>query len=321
MTPTDGGRVLRLATRGSPLALFQARRVADRLQALPEHPRCELVVVRTSGDERPDLPLTQIGGQGAFVKEVQTAVLEGAADLAVHSAKDLPSLTPPGLLLASCPERADPRDALVGARLADLPTAALVATGSVRRRAQLAWLRPDLGFCELRGNMATRLRRAQDIGAGVLAFAALERLGLSAHVAEVLEPRVMLPQVGQGALALECREEDHDTATLLRAVDDPPAHAALQAERAFLAELGGGCSLPIGALATFRDEATLVIDGMLASRDGRIVLRRAVDGPAAQPAVLGRRLAGELLDGCGGRALDDWRDDCDVARDAGQSSP
>jgi len=312
VTPIGGdrhGRTLRLATRGSPLALFQARRVADRLGALPGAPRCQAVVVQTTGDALVDVPVAQLGGQGAFVKEVQLAVLDGRADLAVHSAKDLPSLTPPGLVLACVPERVDPRDALVGATLEGLATGTTVATGSVRRRAQLAWLRPDLTFCDLRGNMATRLQRALEVGAGVLAFAALERLGLSAQVAEVLDPRTLLPQVGQGALAVECRHDDSAVLELLAAVDDPEAHTAVEAERGFLGALGGGCTLPLGALAVLGDGATrLTIDGFLASRDGRILLRRSISGPSSAPEELGRRLAYVLLDECGGRSLDDWAD-------------
>jgi hydroxymethylbilane synthase len=313
VTPIGGdreGRTLRLATRGSPLALFQARRVADRLAELPGAPHCEPVVVLTSGDTLVDVPVAQLGGQGAFVKEVQLAVLDGRADLAVHSAKDLPSVTPPGLVLACVPERADPRDALVGCTLESLSSGATVATGSVRRRAQLAWLRPDLTFCDLRGNMATRLERALEVGAGVLALAALERLGLSAHVVEVLDPRTLLPQVGQGALAVECRDGDQAVLELLAAVDDPVAHGAVRAERAFLAALGGGCTLPLGALAVLDDDgAQLSIDGFLASRDGRVLLRRCVHGPVSEPEELGRRLTAVLLDECGGRSLDDWAED------------
>jgi hydroxymethylbilane synthase len=300
-------RTLRIATRGSPLALFQARRVAERLSGLPGTPRCEPVVVQTTGDALADVPVAQLGGTGAFVKEVQLAVLDGRADLAVHSAKDLPSVTPPGLVLACVPERADPRDALVGGTLDDLGTGATVATGSVRRRAQLAWLRPDLTFCDLCGNMATRLERALEVGAGVLAFAALERLELTAQVAEVLDPRTLLPQVGQGALAVECRQGDTAMLELLAAVDDSAAHSAVRAERAFLGALGGGCTLPLGALAVLTDGGTqLTIDGFLASRDGRILLRRSLSGPVSEPGELGRRLAHVLLDECGGRFLDDW---------------
>ncbi len=281
--------------------------MAERLSGLPGSPHCDIVVVQTTGDALADVPVAQLGGQGAFVKEVQLAVLDGRADLAVHSAKDLPSATPPGLVLACVPERADPRDALVGCTLADLPAGATVATGSVRRRAQLAWLRPDLTFSDLRGNMATRLQRARDVGAGVLALAALERLGLTDDVAEVLEPRTLLPQVAQGALAVECRDGDRAVLELLAAVDDVAAHGAVLAERAFLGALGGGCTLPLGALAVpSADGALLTIDGCLASRDGRIVLRHALSGPLSAPAELGRRLSGVLLDDCGGRSLDDW---------------
>jgi hydroxymethylbilane synthase len=322
-TPGGGPHdALRLATRGSPLALFQARRIAAILERAGAVGPCELVVVATSGDVRAEVPVAEIGGQGAFVKEVQTAVLEGRADVAVHSAKDLPAQTPPGLVLACAPERADPRDALVGARLDDLAPGALVATGSVRRRAQLAWLRPDLTFCELRGNMATRLQRAEAIGAGVLALAALDRLGLADHVTEVLEPGALLPQVGQGTLAAECRADDDAVRRILDVADDPVVHAGLDAERAFLAALGGGCTLPLGALATAdADGATLCVEGLLASRDGRIVLRHRVAGPSADAAVLGLRLARALLDDCGGSDLDDWSPPEEPVPDAARVRP
>ena len=213
----------------------------------------------------------------------------------MHSAKDLPSATPPGLVLACVPERADPRDALVGATLDALSSGATVATGSVRRRAQLAWLRPDLTFCDLRGNMATRLERARVVGAGVLALAALERLELTAHVAEVLDTRTLLPQVGQGALAVECRAGDEAVLELLAAVDDSAAHGAVRAERAYLAALGGGCTLPLGALAVPSDDGEqLSIDGFLASRDGRILLRRCLRDRRRTP----RRSAADSPQSC-----------------------
>jgi hydroxymethylbilane synthase len=294
-----------VATRGSPLARWQARRVVELVSVLPGAPHCAELVVRTTGDALSEVPVAQLGGQGAFVKEVQSAVLDGRADLAVHSAKDLPSTTPPGLVLACVPERADPRDVLVGTRLDDLKPGATVATGSVRRRAQLAWLRPDLSFCDLRGNMATRIERARRVDAGVLALAALERLGLTADIAEVLEPGTLLPQVGQGALAVECRHDDHEVLALLDAVDDRWAHAEVAAERAFLAALGGGCTLPLGALARHGGVGSeMAIEGMLASRDGRVMLRRRLIGTV--PDELGRQLALELLHDCGGSSLDDW---------------
>ncbi|HUY63906.1 MAG TPA: hydroxymethylbilane synthase [Acidimicrobiales bacterium] len=307
MAETSGAprpRPLRLATRGSPLARFQAQEVARRIGAVPGAPAVDVVVVSTTGDRLADVPLDLLGGQGVFVKEVQAAVLDGRADLAVHSAKDLPSVTPPGLVLACVPERLDPRDALVGSRLDQLDPGAVVATGSVRRRAQLAWLRPDLTYCELRGNMDRRLATARAEGAGVMAVAALVRLGLAGEVAEVLEPADMMPQVGQGALAVECRHDDEDVRGLLEAFDDLSAHRALRAERAFLAALGGGCSLPAGALAVVEAGGTLAIDGMLASADGRVMLRSSASGD--DPEALGASLAGHLLDGAGGRSLGDW---------------
>ncbi|MDA8292631.1 MAG: hydroxymethylbilane synthase, partial [Actinomycetota bacterium] len=230
------GRVLRLATRGSPLARVQADLVAARLRVADPTVAVEVVVVETAGDRRTDVPISSFSGQGVFVVEVERAVLEGVADVAVHSAKDLPSGDPPpGLVLASVPDRADARDALVGSTLGGLAPGATVATGAARRRAQLASARPDLAFEELRGNMATRLARVPAGGAVVVALAALLRLGLGERAAEVLPTSVVLPQVGQGALALRCREGDADAIERAGAIDDASAHRAVRAERAFLA--------------------------------------------------------------------------------------
>ena len=289
-------RPLRVATRGSELARWQADRVATLLGA-----DAELVVVSTTGDQRTDVPIHAIGGTGVFVKEVQQAVLDGRADVAVHSAKDLPaSDNPDGLVIAAIPERADPRDALVGSTLAALPAGARVATGSVRRRAQLVSLRPDLTFAELRGNIATRLARAADYDAVVVAAAALERLGLVDRVDELLDPSVMLPQVGQGALAVECRVDDDDALPRVTAIDDRRRHDAVDAERAYLAELGGGCDLPCGALAHVDDGDEIEIEALLAATDGHVVLRATAR--ATDPVVAGRAVAAELMDR-GGRSL------------------
>lgn len=285
--------------------MFQAERVARLMSAADGGRRCETAVVQTKGDRLAEAPIEAIGGQGAFVKEVSNALLEERADVAVHSAKDLPSTPQAGLVLAAVPERADPRDALVGSRLEELAPGSLVATGSVRRRAQLAWLRPDLTFCELRGNVARRVERSTQVGAGVLAMAALERLGLAENAAEVLEPSVLMPQVGQGALAVECREGDREMLELLALVDDADLHAALSAERAFLAALGSGCSLPCGALAS-KEGGTVVLDAVLASRDGHVLLRRCESGE--DPNELGRHVALGLLSEGGGSALEDWQD-------------
>ena len=295
--------MISIATRASTLARWQAERVGRLLGNDVEY-----VFVTTTGDRDRTSDLHSIGGQGVFTKEVQQAVLDGAADVAVHSAKDLPSQTPDGLLLASVPERADPRDALVGCTLASLPAGAMVGTGSVRRRTQLAALRTDIGFGPLRGNIETRLRKRAELGydAVVVAAAALERFGLAGEIAELLEPGVMLPQVGQGALAAECRTDDGRTIDRFAAIDDGATRACVEAERAFLAELGGGCTLPVGALASYArlpgdDGPRLVLDALLASLDGHIVLRTRVTGD--EPVDVGATAAADLLDSQGGRDL------------------
>lgn len=287
---------IRIATRGSRLALWQAERVAGLLGG-----DVELVVVSTTGDQRTDVPIWTIGGTGVFVKEVQQAVLEDRADLAVHSAKDLPSETAAGLLLAAVPERADPRDALVGRPLSDVPAGGRIGTGSVRRQAQLAAMRPDLRFESLRGNIETRISKAAEFDAVVVAMAALQRLDLADRAAEVLEPSVMLPQVAQGALAIECRAGDEPTIGRLAALDDHAVRRAVEAERAFLRRLGGGCDLPCGALAEARPDGTVVIEVLLATLDGKTVLRARHEG--VEPEVVGAEAARILLDENGGRDL------------------
>jgi hydroxymethylbilane synthase len=290
---------LRAATRASELARWQTNHVGELLGR-----EIEAILVDTSGDRRGEVPIWEIGGQGVFVKEVQAAVLDGRADIAVHSAKDLPSAPTAGLALAAVPERDDPRDALVGSALDDLPAGAVVATGSVRRRAQLAWARPDLTFAGLRGNIATRLAKAPRYDAVLVALAALRRLGRTDQVAEALDPAVMLPQVSQGALAVECRLDDDDTLAVVAAIDHAPSRRAVDAERAFLAELGGSCDLPVAAHARLLGGEELELAGMVSSLDGRVMLRQSAAGPESGP--LGRSLARHLLDDCGGQAvLDD----------------
>jgi hydroxymethylbilane synthase len=300
------GTILRLATRGSPLALRQAAMVGAALSAAHPGLVTEPVVVRTSGDRQPDVSLDRIGGQGVFTKEVQAAVADGRADVAVHSAKDLPPETPAGLTLAAVPERGDVRDALVGLPLEELPAGAVVATGSPRRRAQLANLRPDLTFADLRGNMDRRLRQAESgsVAAVVAAMVALDRLGWSDRAAAVLPVSLMLPQVGQGALALECREDDRATTSMLAAVDHGPSRRAVAAERAFLSSIGGSCALPVGALGHPAPGGGLLLEAMVASGDGRVVVR--VVGRGDDPAALGRSLARRLLGEAGGSSIEGW---------------
>jgi hydroxymethylbilane synthase len=303
---------MRLATRGSPLALHQTAIVTELLQAV--HPGLEIepVVVRTRGDENANAPLDRIGGQGVFVTEVEAAVTDGRADAAVHSAKDMTSVLPAHLVLGAVPPRADPRDGLVGCTLAGLPAGALVATGSARRRAQLAYLRPDLVFADLRGNMA---RRVDAAGAGgvtavVVAVAALERLGWTDRLSDVLDPMDVLPQAGQGAIAVQCRADDEGTCALLHAIDHEPSHRSLRAERAVLAALGGSCTVPVGAFAEEHPlgSARLRAHGLVASADGHLLIRLSRRGD--DPEVLGTELAQALLQG-GAAAIDgfaSWAD-------------
>lgn len=295
--------MIRIATRGSDLARWQAEHVASRLRDAHGSVEVELVVVSTTGDRRRDTPIWEMGGKGVFSAEVQAAVLDGRADVAVHSAKDLPSVSVPGLTLAAVSERGDPRDALVGATLADLPVGALVATGSVRRRAQLANVRPDLTFTGLRGNIPTRLEKAGRFGAIVVAAAALQRLGRGDRITEVLEPNDVVPQAAQGALAVECRADDEQTRALLAPLNDPASRRAVDAERGFLAELGGDCNLPAGAYAAAAADGGLELTGLLASLDGHVALRHRAEQVSGDPADLGRSVARYLLDEAGGAAL------------------
>jgi hydroxymethylbilane synthase len=289
---------LRLGTRGSPLALWQARHVAELLRPHAAGRPIELVLIETTGDRARDRPLAQIGGDGLFTKEIQNALLAGTADVAVHSLKDLPTLPVPELLLAAVPARGPTGDALVShrhARFDTLPRGATVATSSLRRRAQALCRRPDLNLVNVRGNVETRLRKLEEQGldALLLAEAGLRRLGLEGHITEVLDREWMLPAVGQGALGLECRADDPSTRALLGLLDDPATHCAVLAERALLRGLGGGCLVPLGALAVVEGQ-TLTLRGAVLSPDGRRRLAGTAAGPTAMAEAVGQRLAGEL---------------------------
>lgn len=286
-------RSLRIATRSSAQARTQAQGAADALIAAHPDLDVELVFVDTMGDRRQDVPLHTIGGQGVFVKEVQRAVLDGRADLAAHSAKDLPSTPADGLVIAAFCERRSAADALVGASLADLAPGAPVATGSVRRRAQLTAVRPDLDFRELRGNIQTRLSKVPDGGAIVMAVAAMQILGITDLIAEELDPELFVPAVGQGCVAVECGGHDERTRELLFAIDHAPTRRAVELERAFLAELGSGCSLPVGAHVVGD-----VLHAFLAEPEHRRHLRRVVELPADADTALGlaRRTARAMHD-------------------------
>lgn len=290
---------MKLGTRGSALALWQANRVAERLQARwPEIP-VEIVIIKTHGDVRQDVPLRAVAGKGIFVREIEAALIAGDIDLAVHSAKDLQSEDLAGLTLAAFCERADPRDALVSPHgtLAALPKGARVGTGSARRIAQIAHRRPDLRFAEIRGNVDTRLAKLQrgDCDALALAVAGLERLGRGAVIAERLSIDACLPQVGQGCVAVQCRADDTDTIDAVRAAcDHGPTRAAVTAERAFLARLGGGCTAPVAAHARLMGDG-MTLAALVARRDGAQVLKAERRGAAEEGTLLARAVHDDLL--------------------------
>lgn len=298
------GPPVRLATRQSALALAQARLVAGALREAWPGLEVELVPVVTEGDRRRDVATTELGGKGVFTAAVQEAVLEGRADLAVHSAKDLPAAQVAGLVLAAVPERADPRDVLVARRpvggLDDLRPGASVGTGSPRRVALLRWLRPDLEVLPIRGNVDTRLRKARsgEFDAVVLAAAGLERLGLGEELTAPLDPELFTPAPGQGCLAVEARESDTRVLALVSAITHRPSRVALRAERAFLATLGGSCTLPAGAILSRNSDSRLEIQGFLSAVDGKGLVRERLAGPLDDPESLGQVLATRLLDVC-----------------------
>jgi hydroxymethylbilane synthase len=294
--------MLVIASRGSQLALWQAHWVERQLGQMGLDTRIE--VIKTTGDTITGVPLAQVGTKGLFTKEIEEALLGERADLAVHSLKDLPTELPSGLVLAGVPVREDPRDALVGCHLDDLRPGAKVGTSSLRRAAQLRKLRPDLVVEPVRGNLDTRLRKLDEgrYDAILLAAAGLKRLGWSDRIAEVLAPEVMCPAVGQGALALESRQQGAGK-DACAALDHAETRAAVTAERAVLAALGGGCQVPIGAHATVA-EGRLRLVAIVASPDGSELVRAESQGPVADAAALGRDLAAELLGRGARRILD-----------------
>jgi hydroxymethylbilane synthase len=293
--------MLVIASRGSQLALWQARWVASQLALAGYESRID--IVKTTGDRITGVPLSKIGTKGLFTKEIEEALLDGRADIAVHSLKDLPADLPDGLVLAAIPPREDPSDAIVGRRLDQLPQGATVGTSSLRRSAQLRHLRPDLAIEPVRGNVDTRLRKLDEgqYAAIVLAAAGLNRLGLAGRIAESFPVTVMCPAVGQGALAIETRGSGKGF-DVCGALDHGPTRDAVTAERAALATLGGGCQLPIGALATIAGER-LSIAGMVASPDGTEIIRADTAGAAADASAIGRALGEELLRLGAGRIL------------------
>ena len=297
--------VLTLGTRKSKLALAQTSLVRTALLAAHAGLTVDVEHITTKGDIILDRPLSAIGDKGLFIVEIEEAMRSGRVDAAVHSAKDLPATLPPDMALVAFPRRADARDALLsrsGLGLRRLPAGALVGTSSLRRACQLRAVRPDLRLEDLRGNVDTRLRKLQEgqYDAIILAAAGLVRLGLAGEITEYLEPDLMVPAVGQGVMAIEARSADAEIAELFASLDDQTTRATITAERAFLARIGGGCQVPVGAYATIENR-TLHLIGMIGARDGRQV-RGELRAAVGDPHQLGSELADELL-GCGGREL------------------
>ena len=296
-----------IATRGSSLALWQANHVKAQLEDLGDGLTVSLIIVRTKGDIIQDVPLSQVGGKGLFVKEIEEALLDGRADLAVHSIKDVPMVFPEGLILGCVPQREVFTDCFLSCRYPSidaLPEGAHVGTSSLRRQAQLLSRRPDLSVSSLRGNVDTRLRKLKEglYDGIILASAGLKRLGLSAPHMQHIAPEVLLPAIGQGALGLECREDDYDLLVRLADLEDRSSRVCVNAERALLAGLDGGCQVPIAGHADLIDEETLVLKGLVAEVDGSNMFISEKRGDASLAEKIGGELASELLD-MGGRAI------------------
>jgi hydroxymethylbilane synthase len=303
---------LRIATRKSQLALWQAEHVAALLRAAQPGVEIELVPLLTQGDRIQDRSLAAIGGKGLFIKELEVAIKELRADIAVHSMKDVPADLPPGFAIGAVLTRADPRDALITrngvARIEDLPHGAVVGTSSLRRQAQLCALRPDLKIEALRGNVDTRLRKLDEgsMAAIVLACAGLIRLGLESRITARLDPKLCLPAVTQGVIGIECRSEDSRTLQLLAALEDPATRLVMEAERAFSRRLGGSCQSPIAAYAELHADQ-IELHGLVAEPDGSRLLRDSLTGGHDDPEGLGTRLAERVLAAGAGPLLERLR--------------
>lgn len=292
-------RIVKLGTRGSKLALWQANHIKDRIEKKDRQVSVELVKIKTTGDKILDVPLAKVGGKALFVKEIEEALLDATVDLAVHSMKDVPTVIPQGLKIAVSTEREDPRDALVspsGRKFMDLPGGALVGTSSLRRQAQALSVRSDLIIEGLRGNLDTRLRKVSEgaFDAIILAAAGLSRMGWSDRITEIMDPAVMIPAVGQGALGIEVREDDRETQELISFLNHRETAAAVAGERSFLERLEGGCQVPIGAHGVV-DGESITISGFVARVDGSEIVKGNVSGKTKNSRSLGVELAEDLL--------------------------
>jgi hydroxymethylbilane synthase len=300
---------LRIGTRGSELALFQANWVKEKLAQTHPYLKVTLIKIKTTGDRIQDAPLAKIGGKGLFVKEIEEALIQKRIDLAVHSIKDVPTELPVGLHLSAITKREDPRDVFIsrdGMSLKDLPQRAKIGTSSLRRQAQLLHFRSDFEMIPLRGNLDTRLRKlgTMNFDGIVLAFAGVRRLGLEHRITEVIPTEISLPAIGQGALGIETRIGDEEVEEKINFLNDPESSIAISAERAFLERLGGGCQIPIAAFGRTVG-STLQIDGMVGRTDGKRLIRHHMEGPIEKAESLGIELAEVLLNKGAGEILEE----------------
>jgi len=299
-------KTIKIGTRGSSLALQQSTWVKEVLGKTYPHLKIELVVIKTSGDKILDVPLAAIGGKGLFVKEIEEALLDKRIDLAVHSMKDMPGVLPKGLMIGAVPIREDPRDVLISrdhVPLKDIPNQKRIGTSSLRRKAQLLHQRPDLQIVTLRGNLDTRIRKiySEDLEGIVLAAAGIHRMGLKDQISQYLDLEASLPAIGQGALALEIREEDPWLKRLITVIHHEATALCIQAERSFLNRLQGGCQIPIAGHAWIKGQRIILI-GLIASLDGREMFKNKIEGPLTDSLSLGVRLAEKLLK-VGGKSI------------------
>lgn len=302
-------RKIKIGSRGSPLALWQANWIKAQLETdNPEIP-VEIVIIKTSGDIIQDVPLAKIGGKGLFVKEIEEALLRKEIDFAVHSMKDMPIKFPYGLCIASVTKRENPFDALISKdniKLDDLPKGARIGTGSLRRISQLLRYRPDLDLVPLRGNLDTRIKKIETEGLDgiILAAAGLIRMGWKDKISEIISPEVLLPAMGQGAVGIEARKNDVDNQVLLADMDDENTHLSLDAERAIVTRLEGGCNVPIGAFATIDDDE-MTIKGLVASLDGKTVYQKELKGVKTNAIKMGMEVGDALLEMGGDKIMKD----------------
>ena len=293
-------RKIKIGSRGSPLALWQANWIKDQLESRNPDIPVEIVIIKTSGDKIQDVPLAKIGGKGLFVKELEEALLRKDVDFAVHSMKDMPIKFPFALCIASVTKRENPFDALISRnniKLNDLPKGAKIGTGSLRRASQLLHYRPDLNLIPLRGNVETRIKKLETEGldAIILATAGLIRLGWGDKISEIISPEILLPAMGQGAVGIEARKHDVDNQILLADMDDENTHLALDAERAVVTQLEGGCNVPIGAFATIEGNE-ITLRGLVASLDGKTLYKKELKGDKVNAVALGNEMGNALLD-------------------------